>query len=220
MSSAWAVVVAALGAALLTSLGSLGVVGYQERKRSQASDRDALHSAVLELLTRSTAVGLRAQALQDTIRSRSGLGEGVDVMLRYRKPFDPMELHDWQAQDLVPLNAALNEVWTRGDREGIRLADGLVSRCADLLRESTARAPARTALKWLRKAVFGERWTPGMLATQQCALDDMLAARRRLADYARAVLKMDTVDLFAQVEAPGGQPELAAGTNPPATTGG
>jgi hypothetical protein len=220
MTSAWAVVAAALGASFLTSLGSLGVVWYQERRRSRASDQAALHSAVLELLTRSTAVGLRAQALQDTIRSRSGLGEGLDVALRYRKPFDPMELHDWQALDLVPLNAALNEIWTRGDRDGIRLAGDLVGKCANLLRESTARAPARTALKWLHKAVFGERWTPEMLAAQQRALDDMLAARRRLADYARAALKMDTVDLFTQVEAPAGQPELVAGTNPPATTSG
>lgn len=194
---------AALGAALLTSLGSLGVVGYQERRRGQASDRGALHSAVLELLTRSTAVGLRAQALRDTIRSRSGLGEGVDVMLRYRRPFDAMELHDWQAQDLVPLNAALNQVWTRGDREGIRLADDLVSKCAELLRVSTARAPTRTAAKWLLKAVFGERWTSESLAAQQRALDDMLASRRRLADYAREKLGMDAADLAGQVARPG-----------------
>jgi len=42
MTSAWAVVAAALGAAALTSLGSLGVVRYQERKRGLASDQDAL----------------------------------------------------------------------------------------------------------------------------------------------------------------------------------
>ena len=32
------------------------------------------------------------------------------------KPAGPMELHDWQAQDAVLLNAALNEIWTRWDR--------------------------------------------------------------------------------------------------------
>jgi len=52
--------------------------------------------------------------------------EGVEVvMLRLRKPAGAMELHDWQAPDLVPLNAALNEVWTRWDQERIRLANDL-----------------------------------------------------------------------------------------------
>jgi hypothetical protein len=200
MTSEWAVVAAALGAALLTSLGSLGVVGYQERRRGKASDMDALHAAVLELLTRSTAVSLRAEALRDTIRSRSGLSEGLDVTLHYRKPFDAMELHDWQAQDLVPLNAALNEVWTRWDEEGIRLADDLVAKCAGLLRASTARAPAGTTRQWLRRVILGDRLPPEMFAAQERALDDMLAARRNLAEYARAKLKLDTVSLAAQTE--------------------
>jgi hypothetical protein len=62
MSSAWAIVTAALGAAsltLLTSLGSLGVVGYQERRRGRADDRDALHQAVLEIWTRWDQEGIR-----------------------------------------------------------------------------------------------------------------------------------------------------------------
>jgi hypothetical protein len=79
MTSAWAVVAAAPGAAFLSSLGSLGVVGYQERRRGQASDQDALHRAVLELLTRSTPVGLRADAMR---RRRLGCQEENGVALR------------------------------------------------------------------------------------------------------------------------------------------
>lgn len=201
MTSAWAVVAAALGAAFLTSLGSLGVVGYSERKRSQASDRDALHRAVLELLTRSIAVALRADAMRNAIRFRSGLMEGVDiVLLRLRKPVDALELYDWQVPDFVPLNAALNEVWTRWDQQGIRLANDLVNKCMDVLGASVAPAPDGTVRQRLRQAVIGERWTMQMQEAYEGTRQDMLQARRRFADYARATLKLDAADLLAQVE--------------------
>lgn len=202
MTSAWAVVIAALGASLLTSLGSYWVVRFQERRRSQASEFDALYRAVRELLTRSMAIGLRAEAMRNAIKFRSGLMEGVDiVLLRLRKPVDALEIYDWQAPDLVPLNAALNEVWIRWDQEGIRLANNLVNKCMDLLGASVALAPAYTLPQRLRKAVMGERWTPQLQQAHQRAQHDMLQARTRLAEYARATLKLDAADLAAQVEA-------------------
>ena len=48
----------------------------------------------------------------ETMRFRSGLKEGWDIALRHRKPVDPLELPDWMAQDLVPLNEVLSELWT------------------------------------------------------------------------------------------------------------
>jgi hypothetical protein len=90
--------------------------------------------------------------MRDAIRYRSGLMEGVDiVLLRLRKPVDALELYDWQAPDLVPLNAALNELWTRWDQEGIRRANDLVNKCADLLGASVALTPASTLRQRLRK---------------------------------------------------------------------
>ena len=81
--------------------------------------------------------------------------EGVDiVLLRLRKPVDAIELYDWQAPDLVPLNAALNEVWTRWDQEGIRLANDLVNKCLDLLGASVALAPASSIRQLLRHGRF------------------------------------------------------------------
>ena len=202
MTSAWAVVIAALGASLLTSLGSYWVVRVQERRRSRASELDALYRAIGELLTRSMAIGLRAEAMRNAIRFRSGLMEGVDVvLLRLRKPVDALEIYDWQAPDLVPLNAALNEVWTRWDQEGIRLANDLVNKCMHLLDASVALAPANTLRQQLRKAVIGERWTPELQQAHQRAVQDMLQARTRLAEYARVTLKLDAADLAAQVEA-------------------
>jgi len=81
--------------------------------------------------------------------------EGVDiVLLRLRKLVDAIELYDWQAPDLVPLNAALNEVWTRWDQEGIRLANDLVNKCLDLLGASVALAPASSIRQLLRHGRF------------------------------------------------------------------
>ncbi len=215
MTSAWAVVAAALGSALLTSAGSLLVVGYRERRRDKATDQDALHRAVVELLTRSIAIGMRARALRDAIRFRSGLMEGVDVvMLRLRKPIDALELYDWQAQDMVPLNAALNEVWTRWDQEGIRLANDLVLKCAELLGESTTLVPAKARLERARKALIGERWTPESEDAYKRARNDMVDARKRLTDYARASLKLDAVNLFAQLESPEDEVTHGGGGNP------
>jgi len=90
-------VVAALGASFLTVLGFLGVVTLQERLRDKATDRDALGAGGHRDVSRSTAVATRAQAMGETMKLRSGLGEGVDVATHLRKPADPLEIHDWMA---------------------------------------------------------------------------------------------------------------------------
>ena len=44
----------------------------------------------------------------ESMRLRSGLSEGLDVTLRLRKLADAMEFHDWMAQDVMPMHAALD----------------------------------------------------------------------------------------------------------------
>jgi hypothetical protein len=72
-------VVAAFGSSVLTGLASLGVVWFQQRLQGRQADRDALISAVTEMLARSLALSMRADTLGQTMKLRSGLGEGVDV---------------------------------------------------------------------------------------------------------------------------------------------
>jgi len=232
MTSAEVALIAALGASFLTGLASLGVVWVREWRRSKAQDRAALHAAVLELLSRSMGVAFRARTMGDAMKTRSGLGEGLDVTLRLRKPLDHMEFHDWLAEDIMPLQAALNRIWTRWDQEGIRLANDVVTKSMDLLGVSTALQPTRSGGERLRKWAVGERWTPEMLAAHDRAMKDLAHARKQLADYARRKLRLPDVDLFAQVQpaeethpargmAPLSQPEQPAveqtaqdGTNP------
>jgi hypothetical protein len=203
MTPAEVAITAALGASFLTAAGSLGVVWVQALRSGKAQDRAALRAAVRELLSRSIAVALRAQTMGETMKLRSGLSEGLDVTLHLRKPADMMEFHDWMAQDLVPMHAALDEIWTRWDQDGVRLANDIVGKCMDLLGTSTATQPARTGRERIRKWVVGERWTTEMRDAHQAAIEELAHARKRFADYARVQLGLSAVDLFAQVGQPG-----------------
>lgn len=194
-------ITAALGASFLTAFGSLGVVWVQESRRRKASDLAALRAAVTELLARSLAVAMRARALGEAMKIRSGLKEGVDVTMRNRKPVDPLEVHDWMAQEVIPLNSALAELWTRDDQEGIRLANDVVNKCAELLGVSTARQPASDGLGRVRRMVAGERWTPEMIAETERAVRELAQARKKFAEHARIRLGEAAVELFTFPEA-------------------
>jgi hypothetical protein len=191
---------AALGAAALTGLTSLGVIAYQDRRRRKSGDRDALQTAVLDLLSRSMSIAYRARAMGETMKYRSGLKEGFDVTLRYRKPADVLELHDWMARDLVPMHAALDRIWTSWDQEGIRLANDVADKSGDLIGAATATTPALSAWDRVRIWAAGQRWTPEMIEANEGAMKDLAHARKRLADYARHQLGMADVNLFAQVD--------------------
>jgi hypothetical protein len=54
------------------------------------------------MLSRSVAVMMRAQAIGQQMRLRSGFIEGLDVTLGVRKPADVLEFHDWLAVDYGP----------------------------------------------------------------------------------------------------------------------
>jgi hypothetical protein len=204
---------AALGSSFLTGLAALGVVWVQEWRRGKASDRSALCAAVMELLSRSLDVAMRAQAMGETMKVRSGVREVADVGLRQRKLIDPLELHDWMAQSLAPLNVALVEVWTRCDQEGVRLANDVVGKCMDLVGASTALQPARSARDRMVKWAVGERWTPEMRDEIQRALVELAHARKRFADFARSTLGRGPADLFAQVDSPAGPEHPDRGPN-------
>lgn len=200
MTSVELAIASALGASLLTGFASLGVIWLQQRLQSRDSDRAALAASAQELLSRSLAVAMRARAMGDTMKFRSGLKEGFDVAMRHRKPIDVLELHDWMARDLAPMNAALSEIWTRDNQEGVRLANDVVNKCGALLDAATARQPAEN-LGRLRRWAVGERWTPEMTKAYDDAMRDLARARKRYADHVRARFGLNVVELFASVEA-------------------
>src|SRR6266511_104052 len=102
----WAPVIAALGASSLTLLGTWGLYQLQHWQAKRTAERQERHAAYQEVLNRSITFAFRARTLGDAMRFRSGLSEGLSVLLRLRRTLDSLELYDWIDRDLRPLGDA------------------------------------------------------------------------------------------------------------------
>jgi hypothetical protein len=71
------------------------------------------------VLSRSFTFSLRASALGDAMRLRSGLGEGLSIALWHSRPLDPLELYDWMDKDYRPRADAWTQVWAVGTQQAI-----------------------------------------------------------------------------------------------------
>ena len=138
MSQPWDVVAAALGSSLLTSAGTFGLVRWQAALQSRAASRDRLREACVRLASHGQSLALRARILRQTAVSRSGIGEGLDVALHYRKPLDLMELSDWLAADLHPMIEAQSVIEITADADIIRVASDLMVAAASVLGTATS----------------------------------------------------------------------------------
>lgn len=121
---------------------------------------------------------------------RSGLKEGIDVTLKFRKPADALEIHDWLASDVAPLNAAWSVIWARGDQETIRLANQLLHACGELVGGATTRSPATTLASRLTRFIAGEKQTPELEQDLASAVKNVANAREQLAQHARKTLRL------------------------------
>lgn len=175
----WAPVIAALGSSFLTVLGTFGVTERQRTKREQASARLDRSTAYGDLLARSTTLSLRAGALGNAMRLRSGLTESLDVLLRLRRPLDPLELHDWIDKDVGPITEAWSRVWAVGTQEAIEMANRLVLACMDVLSSATSPDSRRN---WLLTATRGEVWTKHLRAAYDGAMERLARERIAFAD--------------------------------------
>ena len=138
MTSTWAVVVAALGSASLTILGTFGLDAWRARRASKEAHKDRLRSACVQLGSHALAFVLRAQALYLTSIFRSGFSEGLDVALYHRKPVDPMELSEWLSADLRPMLAAQSLIEVVADEELVRSAADLVLTAMTVLEKASS----------------------------------------------------------------------------------
>jgi hypothetical protein len=188
-------VVAALGASALTGAFGFGAIWWQERKRIRTADLDEKGAAYRGLIARSFSFATRAQVLRTLMQTRSGLKEGLDVAMRIRRPLDPMELHDWIAQDFAALNDAWSAVEIVGSADAVRHSNILLDCCADLLTEATqigeARGQIATGLK-------GVAWTTEQEQALIEARDKVFKARRAFIRVARMELGSEVVGDVAE----------------------
>lgn len=171
--SIWAPVAAALGASLLTGGFGFGTILWQQRKRDQGDAAAQKSEAYHQLISHSLSFTIRAQALRNTMRSRSGLNERIDLALRLRRPIDPMELHDWFAQGHEPMNQAWSRIEVIGSPDAVDAATQLLDACADYVRMATELGTARGRVATYLK---GLQWT----REQEDALE---ATARRVVEH-------------------------------------
>jgi hypothetical protein len=148
---------------LLTGLSGFGGIWWQQRRRNEAEALENKVAAYHQMITSSVAVMTRAAAL------RSGLKEGLDVVLRHRNPLDPMELHDWLAQDAAPLYQAWSMVQMSGSHEAVRVATTLLDACAGVIGVATESGQAHGKIAGTIKGIA---WTD----TQQASYDKAVTA--------------------------------------------
>ena len=138
MADAWAVVAAALGASFLTIAGSFWLERWRGRQAARTSWHDQLRTACGQLNSHAISPTLRSNALYLTTILRSGIGEGLDVVLYHRKSIDPLELTGWLLPDWEAITQAQMSIELFGDEDLIRSAAEVVLRAMAVLEASTS----------------------------------------------------------------------------------
>jgi hypothetical protein len=204
IDSVWAPVVAALGASLLTILGTLWLNRRQHRRAGKDAARQERFAAYQELLNWSFALANRIRAAGDTMRLRTGLGEGVQVLLRQRKPLDLMELYDWFELDFRGMRDAWSCIWTTGTQAAIDSADRLVDATVDLMSVATA-SPQRCWVVKVYGSLVGESWSKEQLEAYDTAARRFVDERVQFAQLVRTETGREKVEMTferARREAP------------------
>lgn len=133
MSDTWAVVVAALGASLLTAGSAFGVEAWRDRLARRRATKERLREACVQLNSHGIAYTQLIQALQLTAVYRAGVGEGLAVVMHQRKPIDVMEVTDWLLVELRPMLEAQAVIQLLGDEEVIRGAAAVILAANDVM---------------------------------------------------------------------------------------
>ncbi|MDQ1295196.1 MAG: hypothetical protein QG608_3081 [Actinomycetota bacterium] len=200
MDTAWWTLATALSSSFLTGCAALGVVVVQQRWKNKADEKAALEATVAALLTRSMEICYQTRAVTSTQTLRSGISEGINVLLGIRKPLDPMEFYDWMIQSLGPLTDAWSRTWLLGDKTLIQLANDLMETVNEVIAVSSRTHVPRTLAGQVVRVVVGEKTDSKIQDASDAALARLTEARRALTEYARTTLKMPETNLFAARE--------------------
>jgi hypothetical protein len=193
MSDLWIPVIAALGGSALTGLLGFGLLWWQSHRAEQSALSERRARAYSILLARSGVIVHVAMGFHTTMQFRSGLAEGVNVMLGKQKPLDPLELTERIRADIEPLYEAWSEVWAVGSKEAIIEANILVDKCGDVM--SAATRPGEAMPRFMQ-IIAGEKWTQTQLDQWAKEVSALAEARRRLAITARREAGVEVAELF------------------------
>lgn len=195
MSSIWAPVVAALGTGLL----GFGGIWYQQHRRDKAEALARKVAAYHQLSTHSLGFMMRVTTLRQTVQVRSGLSEGINVVMRIRPPLDTLELHDWIAQDFVPVGQAWSMIQMSGSLEAVRAATTVFDACGELMQVATQLGEANGKLA---SAFKGVAWTDEQQTALKKATERFGRARLDFISLVRKELEAEAVSFPVELTTP------------------
>jgi hypothetical protein len=173
------ILIAALGASALTGLVGFGLSWLQTRREAKTVRWQSRRSAYSRLLAATAMVVHDADTLHLMMQSRSGIGEGVDVVLHYRKPIEAVDLHELVHPTMTALHEALADVWTVGTPQAVRFANVAADGSAEVMRAATESGQARSELG---TRLRGVKWTDEQLASWRAAQHALASARAKFAN--------------------------------------
>ena len=191
----WLLVAVPLAAALLVAFAAFIGVVYAQRRTDRREATAAQSRASVDLLTQSLLFAQRAHALLLTAQVRTGLSEVLVVLLRLRRPVDPMELHDWLQQGARPLYDAWSATWVSSSPALVTRGNAVIDACTGVLEAVSERAPVRWPAR-LREAIAGRGADKDQAERLRAAIHALAGARRDYAELVRKETGKDTAELF------------------------
>lgn len=161
-------VIAALGAALLTVLGSFGLLQYKDKLRHRAAREQERAVAYHDLLSRSFEILMRVRAVGEVMRLRSSGGEPGDIPLRGEGKIGLFEVLEWMAPAFQPFSDAWSRVSEVGSQGAIDAGSDLVLAIYDLLSTAVSPDPKRG---WLVAFLAGKPWSVDQCSSYETAID-------------------------------------------------
>jgi len=138
MSNTWAVVVAALGSAILSIGGAFWLDAHRARRRADEAIVLELKTACTLIISGAQRLLFKAAALHINMKIRSGLRESLDLVLHHRKPIDILELNDYLMIEQGRILDAQATIWLTGDEALIKSAGDVVAAVGKLIVAATA----------------------------------------------------------------------------------
>lgn len=137
MSAAWAAVVAAIGAGVLTLVGAFGAELLRNHFRKGHEKEETLRCACESLILAAQVLGFRfwiIRTKQMSLQSRRGK---LALMVGVEKPLDLMETGELVVSDLERMLAAFVTIRSLGDRPVIEQATRVVTASRRVIELST-----------------------------------------------------------------------------------
>jgi hypothetical protein len=190
--SVWATVVAALGGSALTGTVALVVPAVQRRYSRQDTAATERATAYEDFANAAVAFAFRVEMGVGALRLRSGLSEGVSVLLLRWRPIEPVETFDRMYRDFQPLQQAWSKIQTVGSQAVIDAAGQVIDACVRYI--ESAMSPDKT-LGPVSRALRGEVWTSTKTAEVEAARRALFAAREQFINVVRTELDREPVVL-------------------------